>query len=60
MNTTYAHVCVYLYGGGGGGGGAMFDDKFVYVNIVRFDVGVLLLLMSLLFLSMKYARLGCI
>ena len=42
---------------GEGGRGAIFDDKFVYVNIVCFDVGVML---SLLFLRMKYARQGCI
>ena len=26
---------------GGGGGGSVFDDRFVYVNIVCFDVGCL-------------------
>ena len=36
-------VCVCVFGVSvcvcGGGGGAMFDDKFVYINIVCFDVG---------------------
>ena len=29
-----SHVCPYI-----GRGGPMFDDKFVYINIVSFDVG---------------------
>ena len=31
-------VCARMYAYGGGGG--MFDEKFVYVNIVCFDVVV--------------------
>ena len=33
-------VCVCVCILGGGGGGLMFDDKFVYVGIVCFDVVV--------------------
>ena len=35
------HACVYAcmcVCGGGGGEGPMFDNKFMYVNIVWFDV----------------------
>ena len=33
-----AHMYMCLYRGVGGGGGVMFDDRFVYVNIMYFDV----------------------
>ena len=31
--------CVCLYGGWGVGGGVMFDDRFVSIEIMCFDVG---------------------
>ena len=36
------HACLYWKGGGGGGGGGvgvMFDDEFMEMHIMRFDVG---------------------